>query len=379
MKTTTSSKGGPAIEQAGGVLTIDLRAIVANWRELKKRAAPARCSAVVKADGYGLGLKPVAVALAEAGCDTFFVALLEEARRLRAALPTTTIYVLSGLNPDTAAEFRTLRAQPVLGSWPEIEEWDTFVQTSGEPLPAAVHVDTGMARLGLAADDVRVLADRLRLLHFKPSLLMSHLACADEPAHPMNAKQIGAFREIAALFPGTTTSLANSAGVLAHPDSRFDLVRPGIALYGGRAVIGAENPMRAVVRLDLRIVQVRQVATGDPIGYGATQSLKRDGRIAVCAAGYADGVFRAFGSSDKRSGAEAIVAGRRCPLVGRVSMDLMAIDATDVPASEVKRGDFATLIGDGISIDDLAAHGGTIGYEVLTGFGRRYARSYLGA
>ena len=378
MKSNASSKGGPAIEQAGGVLTVYLRVLVANWRELKRRSAPAECAAVVKADAYGLGLKPVALALAEAGCDTFFVALLEEARRLRAALPTATIYVLDGLNPDTAPEFRTLRAQPVLGSWPEIEEWDTFAQTSAEPLPAAIHIDTGMARHGLAAADAKVLAERLRLLHFKPSLIMSHLACADEPAHPLNKKQIAAFREIAALFPGIPASLANSAGILAHPDSRFDLVRPGIALYGGRAVIGAENPMRQVVRLEVRIVQVRHAAKGDSVGYGAVQSFKRDSRVAICAVGYADGVFRAAGSTDKRSGAEAIVAGKHCPLVGRVSMDLIAIDVTDVPESDVKRGDYATLIGDGITIDDLASHAGTIGYEILTSFSRRLARLYVG-
>jgi alanine racemase len=378
MKTTSSSKGGPAIEQAGGVLTIDLRALVANWRELKKRAAPASCTAVVKADAYGLGLRPVVLALADAGCDTFFVALLEEARRLRAALPTATIYVLDGLIPDTAPEFRTLRAQPVLGSWPEIEEWDTFAQTSAEPLPAAIHVDTGMSRHGLAAADARTLAERLGLLHFKPSLIMSHLACADEPAHPMNEKQIAAFRTIAGLFPGIPASLANCAGILAHPNSRFDLVRPGISLYGGRAVIGAENPMRPVVRLDIRILQVRHAAKGESVGYGAEQSFKRNSRLAICAVGYADGVFRAAGSSDKRTGAEAVVAGRRCPLVGRVSMDLIAIDVTDVPESEVKRGDFATLIGEGITIDDFASHAGTIGYEVLTGFSRRLARIYLG-
>jgi alanine racemase len=378
MKPTTSSKGGPPLEQAGGVLTIDLRALVANWRGLKQRAAPARCAAVVKADGYGLGLRPVAVALADAGCDLFFVALLEEARRLRAALPTATVYVLDGLNPDTAGDFRTLRAEPVLGSWPEIEEWNSFTHSSHEPLPAAIHFDTGMNRHGLAPGDARALAERLPHLHFKPSLIMSHLACADEPAHPMNARQIAAFRAIAALFPGIPASLANSAGLLAHKDSHFDLVRPGIALYGGRAVSASEKVMRPVVRLDLRIVQIRRAAKGEAVGYGATQALKRDSRIAVCAAGYADGIFRAVGSSDKRSGAEAVVMGQRCPLLGRVSMDLIAVDVTDVPEADIKRGDFATLIGDGISIDDLAAHAGTIGYEVLTSLSRRFARVYLG-
>lgn len=374
----STARTGPAAEEAGGVLTIDLGAIAANWRDLKARAAPARCSAVVKADGYGLGLKPVALALANAGCDTFFVALLDEARRLRAALPTATIYVLDGLMPGTAGEFRKLRVEPVLGSWPEIDEWDAFARECGEPLPAAIHIDTGMVRLGLTPQEAQVLAERMRLLNFKPNLVMSHFACADEPKHPLNAKQISVFRELSALFSGVPASLANSAGLLAHKNSHFDLVRPGISIYGGCAVTGEDNPMRPVVRLDLRILQVRQAAKDESVGYGATQALRRDSRIAICAAGYADGVFRAVGSSDSRNGAEAIVAGRRCPLVGRVSMDLLAIDVTDVPEADVKRGDFATLVGDGISVDDFAAHAGTIGYETLTSLGQRYARIYCG-
>ena len=377
MKTDVSTAlTEPTSAEAGGQLTIDLRALAANWRELKRRASPARCSAVIKADGYGLGLTPVATALAKTGCDTFFVALLDEARRLRAALPMATIYVLDGLMPGTAPEFRKLRVEPVLGSWTEIEEWDAFAHDSSKPLPAAVHIDTGMTRLGLAADEARLLAERLRLLHFKPSLVMSHFACADEPAHPLNAKQIATFRALAALFPGTPASLANSAGLLAHPDSHFDLVRPGISIYGGRAVIGQENPMQPVVRLDLRILQVRNAAKDISVGYGATWTLARDSRIAICAAGYADGIFRAVGSNDKRSGAELVVAGRRCPLVGRVSMDLIAVDVTDVP--NVKRGDLATLLGKGISVDEFASHAGTIGYETLTSLGRRYARVYVG-
>jgi len=318
------------------------------------------------------------MALANAGCETFFVALLDEARRLRAVLPTAAIYVLDGLMPGTAPEFRRLRVEPVLGSWPEIDEWDAFARESGEPLPAAFHVDTGMARLGLASDEAKVLAERLRLLNFKPSLVISHLACADEPAHPLNARQIARFRELVALFPGVPASLANSAGLLAHKDSHFDLVRPGIAIYGGRAVIGRENPMQPVVRLELRILQVRAAADGVSVGYGATQSVKRNSRLAICAAGYADGIFRAVGSTDERTGAAAIVAGRRCPFVGRVSMDLVAIDVTEVPEAKAARGDFATLIGDGITVDDFATHAGTIGYETLTSLGRRYARVYVG-
>jgi len=333
---------------------------------------------VVKADGYGLGLGPVAQALAAAGCTTFFVALIEEALRLRAALPTAAIYVLDGLNPGTAALFRTLRVEPVLGSWPEIDEWDGLAADSDEPLPAAVHIDTGMRRHGISNEDAIAFAERLKLLHFKPSLVMSHLACADDPSHPMNAQQIVEFRALRSFFPGIPASLANSAGLLAHPDARFDLVRPGISLYGGRALIKGDNPMRPMVRLQLRIVQVRNVNKGESVGYSAEQHLARDSRIAVLAAGYADGIFRAAGASDNKKGAEAVVAGKRCPIVGRVSMDLIAIDVTDVPEAEVKRGDLATLIGDGISVDDFAARAGTIGYEVLTNLGRRFARVYVG-
>lgn len=369
---------GPAAEEAGGILTIDLNALAANYRDLKKRAAPAACAAVVKADGYGLGLGPVAQALAGAGCTTFFVALIEEALRLRAALPTAAIYVLDGLNPGTAALFRTLRVEPVLGSWPEIDEWDGLAADSDEPLPAAVHIDTGMRRHGISNEDAIAFAERLKLLHFKPSLVMSHLACADDPSHPMNAQQIVEFRALRSFFPGIPASLANSAGLLAHPDARFDLVRPGISLYGGRALIKGDNPMRPVVRLQLRIVQVRNVNKGESVGYSAEQHLARDSRIAVLAAGYADGIFRAAGASDNKKGAEAVVAGKRCPIVGRVSMDLITIDVTDVPEAEVKRGDLATLIGDGISVDDFAARAGTIGYEVLTNLGRRFARVYVG-
>jgi alanine racemase len=376
-QTGTTWAPAPAIDDAGGILTIDLNALVSNWHALKQRSAPARCAAVVKADGYGLGM-PVALALANAGCDVFFVALLDEAKRLRAVLPTATIYVLNGLNPSATDEFRKFRIEPVLGSWDEIDEWDAFALSCGEPLPAAIHVDTGMARHGLSGEDAKVLAERMRLLNFKPSLVMSHLACADEPAHPMNAKQIADFRSIASLFPGIPASLANSAGILAHSDAYFDLVRPGIALYGGRAVLTGANPMQPVVRLDLRIVQVRRAAQGGTVGYGAKQHLKRDSRLAICAAGYADGIFRAAGSSDQLIGAEAIVAGERCPLVGRISMDFIAIDVTNLPESSVKRGDFATLLGDEIGIDEFAGHAGTIGYETLTALGRRYARIYRG-
>lgn len=366
----------PSEEEAGGVLSVDLAALAANYRALKKRAGTAHCAAVVKGDAYGIGLKPSVQALTLAGATTFFVALLNEARQLRAVCPTAQIYVLNGLAPGMAGEYRTLRVEPVLGSWPEIEEWDQFAHTAPGDSGAAIHIDTGMRRHGISPEDATTLAGRIQTLRFKPSLVMSHLACADEPKHPMNAKQISDFRRLRLLFPEVPASLANSAGLLALKESHFELVRPGISLYGGRAVMDAENPMQPVVRLDLRIIQVRHAAAGETVGYGAGEALKRDSRIAVLAGGYADGIPRAAGSSDKRAGAEVVIGGRRCPLVGRISMDLIAVDVTDLPESDVKRGDPATLLGEGISVDDLAAHAGTIGYEILTGLGHRYSRLY---
>jgi alanine racemase len=365
-------------EEAAGVLTIDLGALASNWSSLKERAGAARCSAVVKADAYGIGLERSAAALASAGCDVFFVALLEEARRLRATLPTATIYVLNGLPPGTAGEFRKHRLEPVLGSWPEIDEWDAFAASSSEPLPAAFHIDTGMSRHGLGRDEATALTERVQLLNFRPSLVMSHFACADEPTSPMNARQLGEFRALTALFPGVPASMANSAGILGQKDAMFDLVRPGISLYGGRALLAGENAMKPVVRLDVRVVQVRNAKKGDAVGYGAQHHLEKDGRVAICGAGYADGIFRSVGGSDARAGAEAIVDGQRCPLVGRVSMDLFAVDVSALSENAVKRGDFVTLLNEEIGVDELAAHAGTIGYEVLTALGRRYSRIYRG-
>jgi alanine racemase len=369
---------GPGNAAAGGLLAIDLSALAANYRDLAARARPAACAAVVKADAYGIGLERAAAALARAGCKTFFVALLDEALKLRTVLPEATIYVLNGLNPGTAAAFRDIDARPVLGSMQEIEEWDGAARAAKEPLAAAIHVDTGMSRHGLSVDEARTLAGRLKSLAFGPTLVMSHLARADETNHPMTTKQIADFKAIVAKFPGIDASLANSAGLLAYPDSRLDLVRPGISLYGGRALIEGENPMRPVVRLDVRIVQVREAKAGSTVGYGGEFELKRDSRLAVISAGYADGIPRASGASNEKRGIEAVVAGRRCPAVGRVSMDLVAIDVTELAEGAVKRGDLATLLGEGISVDDLAAPSGTVGYEVLTRLGSRYRRTYIG-
>ncbi len=361
--------------RGAGLLTIDLGALAANWRTLADLAAPADCAAVVKADAYGLGIAHAAPALWAAGARVFFVAVFEEGRMLRAILPGATIYVLGGLLPGLGPDFTAHDLRPVLGSLPEIAEWAAFCAARGVDLPAALHVDTGMNRLGVSVDTALALAADRAALGFTPALVMTHLACADAPDHPLTALQKSRFAQVAAAFPGVTASLANSAGTLTDASFHHDLVRPGIAMYGGTPIAGGA-PLRPVVRLEVPIIQVREAGAGESVGYGAAQCLTRPSRIAILSLGYADGFLRAFGASDGSPGADAIVCGRRCPLVGRVSMDLTAVDVTDVP--DAARGHMAVLLGDGIGVDELAAHGGTIGYEVLTSLGRRYRRVYVG-
>jgi alanine racemase len=363
---------GPPEAEAGGILTIDLAALVANWRMLAARAAPAKCAAVIKADGYGCGIEQVARALAAAGCDTFFVANLGEARRARAVAPSAVIYILNGLLPGTAPAYAEANLRPVIGSRAELEEWNAFRAAAGWRGAAALHVDTGMNRLGIPHPEAGALSNDHGV-----ALIMSHFACSEED-HPLNAIQIARFRAVRALFPGIAGSLANSSGIFLGKDAHHDLVRPGVALYGANPTPGKPNPMQTVVTLEARVVQLRGVEQGATVGYSATWTAKRPTRLAIVSVGYADGFLRAASASDKRPGAEAIVAGVRCPMAGRVSMDLIAIDVTDVAEGAVKRGDLVGLLGPEISVDELADRAGTIGYEVLTSLGRRYRRVYQG-
>lgn len=363
---------GPPEAEAGGILTIDLAAIVANWRALGARAAPAQCAAVIKADGYGCGIEPVARALSGAGCETFFVANLAEARRARAAAPATAIYILNGLLPGTAPAYAEANLRPVIGSRAEFDEWNAFRSASAWRGEAALHVDTGINRLGIPYQEAGALSNDHGI-----ALLMSHFACSEED-HPLNAIQIERFRAVRALFPGIAGSLANSSGIFLGKNACHDLVRPGVALYGANPTPGKPNQMQTVVALDARVVQLRAVEQGATVGYSATWMAKRPTRLAIVSVGYADGFLRAASASDRKPGAEAIAAGTRCPIAGRVSMDLIAIDVTDVPERTLKRGDLVSLLGPDISVDDLAERAGTIGYEVLTSLGRRYRRVYKG-
>ncbi|HEY0910380.1 MAG TPA: alanine racemase [Bradyrhizobium sp.] len=372
-----------ALATATGVLTVDLDAIIANWRKLEKTAVPAECAGVIKADAYGCGAGPVANALANAGCKTFFVATLDEARAVRAALPSSTsptiaLYVLDGFFQNSGDAYAKIDARPVIGELNELAEWDVFCRRSGWAGGAAIHIDTGMNRLGLTVTEAQGIVPRINAGDHGITLVMSHLACAETLNHPLNGKQLAAFREIASLYAGVLAALSNSSGIFLGAQFQFDMVRPGAALYGVNPTPEADNPMQPVVELKARIVQIRNVERGEGVGYGGTWTARRPTRLAIVSAGYADGYFRAASANDGTRGAEVVVAGKRCPIAGRVSMDLIAVDITDLPNNAVRRGHMVTLIGEGITVDELAHHFGTIGYEVLTSLGRRYARIYKG-
>jgi alanine racemase len=367
-----------ALASFAGVLTVDLDAIVANWRKLEKTAVPAECAGVVKANAYGCGLEPAAGALAAAGCKTFFVATLDEARAARALLPSAAIYVLDGFFQNCGDAFARINARPVIGDLNELAEWDVFCRRSGWEGGAAIHIDTGMNRLGLTIAEAQGIIPRINAGDHGITLVMSHLACAEAINHPQNARQLATFREIASLFSGVPASLSNSSGVFLGAQFQFDMVRPGAALYGINPTPEADNPMQPVVELKARIVQIRNIEKGETVGYGGTWTARRPTRLAIAAVGYADGYLRAGSSNDGTRGAEVIVAGKRCPIAGRISMDLIAVDVTDLEKNAARRGHMVTLIGEGITVDELAHHFGTIGYEVLTSLGARYARVYKG-
>ena len=369
----------PADAGAGGILTIDLAAVETNWKKLAGMTVPVECAAVVKADAYGCGLDRVTARLHKAGCRTFFVADVAEGRRVRAIAREGVIYVLNGVLPNTGPALAEAYLRPVINSTTELAEWDTFVATNDWRNGAALHIDTGMNRLGLNVEEGVAIASRIKSENHGITLLMSHFACAETPDHPMNDKQIRLFRELRILYRGVPSSLANSSGIFLGGTVHCDLVRPGGALYGANPTPGKKNPMRQVVELKGRIVQVRHITKGETVGYGAAFTASRPTRLAIVAVGYADGYARAAGAAKGKPSAEVLVSGRRCPIVGRISMDVLAVDVTDLPDGSARRGDFATLIGGDISLEDLAAATGTISYEVLTSLGRRYHRNYVGA
>jgi alanine racemase len=365
---------GPAEAEACGVLKISLTAIAFNWDKLAKHTE-AECAAVVKGNAYGCGIEPIAGALAKTGCSTFFVSNISEAKRVRAVAPNSTIYVLSGLYSGTGQAFAEVNARPVIHSSIEMAEWDVFVTSRRWAGGCALHVDTGKGRLGLSMEEAAAIAPRVHSMGHGITLLMSRLDNAENPAHPLNDRQISLLRDLRRLYGGVPASLANSSGIFFGPKAHFDLVRAGAALYGVNPTPRVANPMLPVIELRARIVQVLNLAPGETIADNVGWAAKRPTRLALVSAGYADGYPRSGSAFDNKL--QAIVGGQRCPVAGHPSMDLLTIDVTDLSDPTAARfGAMVTLIGPEISIDDLAAASKSTGREVLSHLGSRFHRIY---
>ncbi len=372
-----TARDDPALARAGALLEIDLTAIQANYRRLCQELKGVAAGPSVKADAYGLGAAQVVPALAEAGARTFFVALPDEAIALRQALkpvcPEAAIYVLNGLMPGAERDYLAHDVRPVLNQLDEIARWRELAAKGKRALPAALHIDTGMNRLGLSAAELSELSDGPeRLEGIAIDFQMSHLACAEEADNPMNPRQLEAFRAACARLPAAPASLANSSGIFLGPDYHFDLARPGAALYGVNPTPAASNPMAQVIRLRAKILQIREIDAPQSVGYGAAHRVGGPTRLATVGVGYADGYLRSL--SDRGS---AFIGGEEVAVVGRVSMDLITLDVTGVAPDEARPGAWVDLIDPRQGPDRLAEEAGTIGYEILTALGRRYHRVYL--
>ena len=350
-------------------------------RRLNEVSGRAECAGVIKADAYGLGLAPIARALTSEGCKTFFVATVDEGRAAREVQPGATIYVLDGLLPGAEAHYAGFDLRPCsleprrgarLGGLQPCARAQACRRAAHRHRHQPAWHAGGRGRRSWRPSPSLLAA-------FETTLVMSHLACADEPDNPMNAQQRERFNMLRAKLPPAPASLSNSGGTFLGPGFHFDLVRPGIALYGGRAHEGKPNPMRTVVRLAARILQVHEVAPGATVGYGATFKVQRPSRIATIACGYADGFLRALSVATGEAGPVGYIGDYPVPIVGRVSMDFITVDVTDVPEELTRRGGWVEVMGDRVTVDDLTDRAGTIGYELLSRLGPRVHRVYEGA
>ncbi len=370
MESSASTRG----DIHGARLTIDLDAVVRNYHTLREQSPESETGAVVKANAYGLGLDHVAPALAQAGCTTFFVATVDEAIALRAVLPKAGIHVFDGLLPGWSEPLAEINAIPVLNSLYQINLWLEHQETLGRKLPADIHIDTGMARLGLNEEELQAFREsRDSGPKIEINTILSHLACSENTDHPLNEQQLAAFTDALTHFDGKKASLSASAGVFLGPEYHFDLTRPGIALFGGNPTPGSPNPMAQVIRLQGKILQVRSVDTPQTVGYGATHQASGPARIATVALGYADGYIRSLGNTGK-----AWIESYEVPVVGRVSMDLTTLDVSSAPDYLTAPGALVDFIGPQQSTDDVAHDADTISYEFLTGLGARFYRTYIG-
>lgn len=378
--TPASSDDGAAL--TGATLDIDLGAIQRNWCLFNKTAPNTQMGACVKADAYGLGMAYVAPALAQQGCQHFFVADPQEGVTLRKLLPDVNIYIMDGVFADALDSYTSHRLTPCLKSMTDVDAW---CAKALRELPAALHVDTGMHRLGISLNDLKAVKDKLDAADIEPVFLMSHLACADDPAHSQNTAQLAIFQKAQEIFPAMPMSFANSAGVFLGEAYQGDIARPGIGLYGGSPFLKQESPFEAVVSLRGRVLQIQDVPAGDGIGYGASYITPSPSRIAVLGFGYGDGLFRHIGRPNllpvNNAKNDLLRIGvffgeMKAPIVGRLSMDQLTVDVSHIPESVALEGAWAEILGKNQTIDDFAKAAGTIGYEVLTSLGYRYHRHY---
>lgn len=359
-------------------LTVDLGAIVDNWRLLGGHTQPINCGAVIKANAYGLGDLRVAQALLRAGCREFFVAHVEEGATLKEAIGNAwprdaSLHVLHGPEPGSEMTCLAYGLTPVLNSLSQISRWQDLARSKGRVLPAAIQVDTGMARLGLSEKPfMRLLSDPQGLQGISPTLVMSHLASAEESDNPINRMQLARFKPLRRMLPRARGCFANSSGIFLGSDYHFDLVRPGAALYGVAPVVGKPNPMRQVIQVQAQLIQWRHIESGEGVGYNHTWSAKRRTRIGTVAIGYADGLLR---SASNR--AQLRLGNLAVPVIGRVSMDTVTVDLTEVPEDLSRAGTMLHVIDDEQPIDSLAQQAGTNAYEILTSLGSRFERNYI--
>lgn len=360
-----------------GILTINLTAIQSNWLYVSARLREgAECAAAVKANAYGVGAVEVTKALYAVGCRYFYVVTLHEAVELRNALPSDAIlYVLGGVPDEMDDVFVDFNLVPVLYSRLAVDQWLSFCASRKQAFPCALKLNTGMTRLGLDALELdQLLSAPANIAHLNPVLVMSHLACADEPAHPLNDEQLERFcftvSKIKTLFPKIKTSLANSSGTFLGGAFHFDMVRIGAALYGINPQAGTANPLASVIHLRLPVLQIRTTERPESVGYGATTSVSSGTRLAVVAGGYSDGIHRSLGLAPKGH-----FDGIELKSVGRISMDSCVFDITDIEGEP----NYIDVINDELSLDYLMSANGTLGYDVLTSLGDRYQRRYIGA
>jgi alanine racemase len=354
---------------ANGILTINLGAIRSNWRLLQKVTSQnCQVSAVIKADAYGLGAQKIFKTLRDEGCQKFFVATLEEALCLKKLDSFAEIYVLNGPDPGTESEFLTNNLYPVINSMEQFKRWREKARYFNLNSSTVLHIDTGMNRLGISLDEAKNIALQE---NWKPSFIMSHLACAGIPSHPQNLSQWNAFKTVKNFFPQTKASLSASSGIFLGQEWHFDIVRSGGALWGLNPTLHLKNPMKQVVTLKGKVIQCRHVQAGDSVGYGAYR-VDRSMTLAIVAVGYADGILRTL--ENKHLG---YISHQKLKLVGVVSMDMIMIDITHIPEDMIKPGDYIDILGDHFTADDAAQSAGTLGYEILTSLGHRYERHYL--